>query len=886
MAIAGLQNVPVLDSSFNRESRSPLSRRWGNHDRLSTRTSSLLQMWRTLEGEHVMSHSQLRVGDRLLQQRIHVSSADLENAHLSERQDGDDEDSLGDGNEIANECQTWSQGQIRLQNEQENGNSSSSEQSTDFGEVERERVRQIFQEWMNSGVRGQVSDVSHVNNYSRAQCLGENECERVRVIREWTQMTSQQRDTCGSSREEQAAHIGAQIERVRDGLVVNHSEIGARRNIRQLCGRQALLDLLARAERERQRELQGLLEHRPVSDFAHRNRIQSLLRGRFLQSGRLVQDERPSSVAASELGLLRQRQSVSGLREGFLSRLDNFIPGPAITAQSDTTSYNDINDYRNEQTQTNSSFEDLDAIQEQSEPCNGERDIDELCTVPLNSDASEDINWQEPNAQEEQQVHDFENEEREGQPSFNPESIGRRDSVMENAGRKWEGNSTNEQLQGTSGNESEEQGCQQEAHEVFHERYEPSGEECDVHGSSIYADGYENNTTEGIQRSHTFPGQGEWQESITDTEDSDWQQLDNAEFSGWRDGTAEGTDGNWRESDVNHWYQETSGSEGDEHQRLQQLHEEWHDNGQQDDAMDNLLEGSSAREADPVRRFDTFSFRDDDNVYSTEIRELLSRRSVSNLLQSDFRESLNQLIQSYAERQAHASVDWELDGMLPSPLSPALVEQDVPQSGNQNQDWPDALERTPFVLPPPPVIPSHPFWGPELHGDNWPQNNLHQHLGIVRCSSHIKYYYLGSQFELNIVVDWEQEWEIINDLRIDMARLQQRMNNMQRMLEACMDMQLELQRAVRQEVSAALNRSACSTEEGDDRCLPKDESKWDHVRKGICCICCDRNIDSLLYRCGHMCACSKCADKLVQGRGNCPMCRAPVVEMIRAYSVQ
>ena len=30
--------------------------------------------------------------------------------------------------------------------------------------------------------------------------------------------------------------------------------------------------------------------------------------------------------------------------------------------------------------------------------------------------------------------------------------------------------------------------------------------------------------------------------------------------------------------------------------------------------------------------------------------------------------------------------------------------------------------------------------------------------------------------------------------------------------------------------------------------LVPDESNLEHVKNGVCCICCDANIDSLLYR--------------------------------------
>ncbi|CAN1172089.1 Protein neuralized [Linum perenne] len=680
MALAGLHTVSMLDSSFLRESQSPppTPRRQGASERPSTRASSILQMWRELEDEHVLNRARERVRERLRQQRNADSPPNVSTVNMSEVQGSENQAERGDNN------------------------GSSREQSPDLGEVERERVRQIARGWMDSGISDHASNVSQRNGGNRAEWLGETERERVRLVREWVQMTSQQRGTRGGRRESQ------------DEGQPEH----LRRDILRLRGRQAVIDLLVRIERERQHELQGLLEHRAVSDFAHRNRIQSLLRGRFLRNEGTVEEERPPSVAASELVQLRQRHTVSG-----------------------------ISDPRNGQTQTDTSHDVQHEANVQSEPRTRENDTQLL-----------------------------------------PDQTGTSESITPIDNMNWQ--ETVNQVRG-------------------------------------------------------------WQEEVADNGGGNWQQSNYGPFNEWRDGSAEQMDRNWQQNSVDNWPQETPGNVHNEPGRPQEAQGAWHEDSSQE-AVETWIEGPSdpprARRTVPVRRFSRFHPPDDENVYSMELRELLSRRSVSNLLRSGFRESLDHLIQSYVERQGRPPIDWDVHRNLP-------IDEEQ-QRDEPREDQREAVNRPTMALRPPPVPPPQPLWHQDLHHTGWSRHNMHRS---------------------------ELEWEMINDLRADMARLQQGMSHMQRTLEACMDMQLELQRSVRQEVSAALNRS--TGEKGMSGETSSDGSNWGQVRKGTCCICCDSQIDSLLYRCGHMCTCSKCANELVRGGGKCPLCRAPIVEVIRAYSI-
>ncbi|CAA0835788.1 Ring/U-Box superfamily protein [Striga hermonthica] len=192
---------------------------------------------------------------------------------------------------------------------------------------------------------------------------------------------------------------------------------------------------------------------------------------------------------------------------------------------------------------------------------------------------------------------------------------------------------------------------------------------------------------------------------------------------------------------------------------------------------------------------DTFSLPDDDRAHSVELRELFGRRHVSSLLGSSFRERLNQILQSHVGRLHRASGDW-----LDQDQEQQLFEGDHP-----NRSVSDADEHNKFDPPSDLFGGSHQLWGGvEFQGMSWSHHHLNAQLETVTLSSF---------------------W------------LQQRMDHMQSMLEACMEMQIELQRSVRQELSATLNRPTFPTD-------ASMESQWDHVRKGICCMCRDNKLMS------------------------------------------
>uniref|UniRef100_A0ACD5XSU2 Uncharacterized protein n=1 Tax=Avena sativa TaxID=4498 RepID=A0ACD5XSU2_AVESA len=648
-----------------------------------------------------------------------------------------------------------------------------------------EAVRRAARRWSDDPAAARISRTAAAD---AGWWLGEIERQRVRLVRDWVHMAARDADD----------HHPPPPPSPQADL--------------RIRGRQARLELVMRLAADRHAELQRLALRRPVSGFPHRNRIHALLRGRFLRNGGLPEEaSRPPSVAARELGQLRQRHPVSGLR------LENLIRGQAASL-SDSSSAQNVELSTNDHSEsTRSASEDAQDTHEQATENVDLQRIEGTATASDYGSNTPSIaeGLSEPPSQEESWQEDLEVDRRRVWDQFSHTV-----TTGEVSRRNWHDNTDN-----SSSDERTEVGDHQDA--SLPETSDESASDGNL--PEAHDEQHDNNRLPEVleelhSNNHLQESHGEWNDPAEAHDE--WQSDDHF-------------------PEVNEvWHEDDESNDDTAHN--------WHD--------DNNSEQPVDPESVLIRRANTFTPGDDDNVYSTELRELHSRRSVSNLLDSAFRENLDRLIRSYVERQGRGPLSLNLEAAG----APAAATPDPPVQGQEQQHRDDEEQelrdatnvRPRLVIPPPPMPPRQPLWHSELHHNNWIRQNIHRS---------------------------DIEWEAITDLRADMARLQQGMGHMQRMLEACMDMQLELQRSVRQEVSAALNRFI--GERAESREIIDDGSKWINVRKGTCCVCCDTPIDSLLYRCGHMCTCSKCANELVRSGGKCPLCRAPIIEVIRAYFI-
>jgi hypothetical protein len=161
-----------------------------------------------------------------------------------------------------------------------------------------------------------------------------------------------------------------------------------------------------------------------------------------------------------------------------------------------------------------------------------------------------------------------------------------------------------------------------------------------------------------------------------------------------------------------------------------------------------------------------------------------------------------------------------------------------------------------------------------LNVNNRIQRNDFSHLGIMSGQQPTDENLSDSASVASHVISRHTTTVIHNSREI--KELKSEISELKNMLKLSFEITLDMQRTFRQEISALIAGTLeKSTSASLSRSQPSNEGK--------CVICTEENIDSVLYACGHMCSCFKCSYNLKQKGHNCPVCRAPIKDVLRAY---
>uniref|UniRef100_A0A0R0I3Z8 RING-type domain-containing protein n=1 Tax=Glycine max TaxID=3847 RepID=A0A0R0I3Z8_SOYBN len=288
-----------------------------------------------------------------------------------------------------------------------------------------------------------------------------------------------------------------------------------------------------------------------------------------------------------------------------------------------------------------------------------------------------------------------------------------------------------------------------------------------------------------------------------------------------------------------------------------------------------------------------------------DIRRLLERRTVSSFLSSDFRGRMDRLMESHRGTQTHLvnSQDREEDSQglmafLQERLHSTRASQDgsnareeEDESRNQDEEEEDNTDEQEQEHEEEHEKESlisgsyHEVGDYSNQSSSWSYRDNEAGDDFDRVVSSSPQPYQSQSFysecrHSSSTNHHSIEMELIYDLRGHMEQLYSEISELRKSIKGCLEMQMELQQSIKQEVQTASVMQCKHT-----ITVKKEEKKSNDttLKKGNCCICYEMKVDSVLYRCGHMCTCLKCANELQWNSGKCPICRAKIVDVVHVY---
>lgn len=112
----------------------------------------------------------------------------------------------------------------------------------------------------------------------------------------------------------------------------------------------------------------------------------------------------------------------------------------------------------------------------------------------------------------------------------------------------------------------------------------------------------------------------------------------------------------------------------------------------------------------------------------------------------------------------------------------------------------------------------------------------------------------------------------------EIKNLKKEILELKNMIKLSFELQMDIQGSLKQEINALVNGTF---KDNDSAKLIKTNKK---LKSGTCIICTEAESNTVFYLCGHLCACYQCSMNLRSKNHNCPVCRAPIKDIVKIYN--